>query len=126
MTRTKFWKFKKADAYFQLFFLSFVLLLITIDFGFGKHYFISGYLMYAYFSVGAVQLLSYFLNWYYAGNNQSRARKIYSVMLGIIPLLFIPYFMMYGLYYLLLVSPLMACFYVGLNYAEMKNQAFFL
>lgn len=81
--------------------------------------------LYAYFVVGSTQLISFFINWYALGNNQSKGRKIYAKMLLVTLIMMIPPITFFGLLVLLFAAPAMAVFYCVFTYLETKPRYFF-
>ncbi len=120
--RKQFGLFKRVDAYLQVIALpliiAFVAVLIAHE-GLGEK------LFFTYFIVGGIQLLSFFINWFFGGLNQSKFRKRYAITLFIILVSLIPPFTFIGALGLLIGSPVLAVLYAYYNFQEFKEQAFF-
>jgi hypothetical protein len=120
--RKQFGLFKQVDAYLQVIALpsiiAIVAMLIAKD-GLGEK------LFYTYFIVGGVQLLSFFINWFWGGLNQSKFRKRYAITLLVLLVSIIPPFTFLGASILLFISPVLAILYAYYNFQEYKDQAFF-
>jgi hypothetical protein len=121
--KKSFNQFKKVDAWFQALLLiaSFLILagFFLQEFKLPNNFFIF------YFVVGSAQLASFFINLAWAGINQSKARKYYSYTLIGFILMLIPPLTFFGLTALLVLSPIVAIWYVQINYSELKELSFF-
>lgn len=119
--RKQFGLFKQVDAYLQAFALP---LIAVLTFFLASDELVDK-LFYIYIAVGVLQLLSFFINWFWGGLNQSKFRKRYAITLLVLFISLIPPFTFIGASILLLASPVMAVLYAYYNYAEYKEQAFF-
>ncbi|OYU95062.1 MAG: hypothetical protein CFE21_12200 [Bacteroidetes bacterium B1(2017)] len=121
--KKSFKQFKKADALFQAALLatSFTVLAgaMIAEAKVPNNFFIF------YFVVGSAQLASFLINYSWAGNNQSKARKYYSYALIAFIVMLIPPLTFIGLMALLILSPITAIWYVQLSYSEFKEVSFF-
>jgi hypothetical protein len=120
--RKQFGLFKQVDAYLQAFALPFIVAVVTYliaSDGLEKK------LLYTYFLVGGLQLLSFFINWFWGGLNQSKFRKRYAITLLVLLISIIPPFTFLGASILLFISPVLAILYAYYNFQEYKDQAFF-
>jgi hypothetical protein len=120
--RKQFGLFKQVDAYLQAFALPFIVVLVTILMASDRP---GEKLLYAYFCVGGLQLLSFFVNWFWGGLNQSKFRKRYAITLLVLLISIIPPFTFLGASILLFMSPVLAILYAYYNFQEYKDQAFF-
>lgn len=120
--RKQFGLFKQVDAYLQAFALPFIVVVVTAFLTFEEAH---EKLLYSYFAIGALQLLSFFINWFWGGLNQSKFRKRYAITLLVLLISIIPPFTFLGASILLFISPVLAILYAYYNFQEYKDQAFF-
>lgn len=82
---------------------------------------------FAYLSVGAVQLISCIVNWFYLNEYlRANARTAYEWTLGMLILaalcsIAVPEIIYFGLMFLLVVSPLLAIWYMVMSYSEVRK-----